>query len=99
MSKKFNYEDLQPHVDMLIDALENKGASSSGTPDIKVYPYAQKYRDYLQQIREKKVSKYYLDNFLRINQDEIIALTVQKHRIEKILAAIKIYFYKEFMKR
>ena len=26
--KKFNYEDLQPHVEMLIDALENNTVSS-----------------------------------------------------------------------
>lgn len=96
---KFKYEDLQPHVEMLIDALENRGASSSGTPDEKVYPYAQKYREYLKEIRDKKVSRYYLDRFLRINQDEIMILTLQKHRLQKILDAIKIYFYKEFTKR
>jgi len=96
---KFKYEDLQPHVEMLIDALENRGSSSSGTPDEKVYVYAQKYREYLKEIRDKKVSKYYLDRFLRVNQDEIMALTLQKHRVQKILDAIKIYFYKEFMKR
>jgi hypothetical protein len=93
------YEDLQPHVEMLIDALENRGASSSGIPDVKVYPYAEKYRSYLQDIKNKKVSKYYLDNFLRTNKEEIMALTTQKYRVEKLLDAIKIYFYKEFMKR
>lgn len=97
MSIKF--EDLQPHVEMLIDALENRGASSSGIPDIKVYPYAEKYREILRQIREKKVAKYYLDTFLRNTTDEILEITTQKHRVEKILQALKIYFYKEFMTR
>jgi len=92
------FEDLQPHVEMLIDALENRGSSSSGTPDIKVYPYAQKYRDMLQQIRDKKIAKYYLDTFLRQTKDEIMQVTVQKYRVEKICDALKIYFYKEFMK-
>ena len=95
---KLTYENLQPWVDMLCDSLENRGASSSGIPDIKVYPYAQKYRDMLQQIREKKISRYYLDRFLDTNYDEIMSLTVQPNRVKNILDAIKIYFYKEFMK-
>jgi hypothetical protein len=92
------FEDLQPHVEMLIDALENKGASSSGTPDILVYPYAEKYRDMLKQIREKSISKYYLDRFLAETYDEILEVTVQKHRVENLLLALRVYFYKEFMK-
>jgi hypothetical protein len=93
------YEDLQPHVEMLIDALENKGASSSGIPDTKVYPYAQKYREILSQIRNKELSKYYLDRFLNSTYDEIMSLTTQSYRVKCLLAAIKIYFYKEFMRK
>lgn len=99
MDKKFRFEDLQPHVEMLIDALENRGASSSGTPDVKVYPYANKYREILKQIREKQIAKYHLDLFLNSTKEEIMSLTTQTHRVEKILEAIKIYFYKEFMTR
>ena len=95
---KFRFEDLQPHVEMLIDALENKGSSSSGTPDILVYPYADKYREMLKQIREKNVSKYYLDRFLNETFDEIMEVTVQKYRVENLLLALRVYFYKEFMK-
>jgi hypothetical protein len=91
------YKDLQPWVDMLVDALENRGASSSGIPDIKVYPYAQKYREVLQQIRDKKISKYYLDIFLKTSYDEIMKLTVQPHRVKHLLEALETYFYKEFM--
>ena len=95
---KFRFEDLQPHVEMLIDALENKGSSSSGTPDILVYPYADKYREMLKQIREKNVSRYYLDRFLNETFDEIMEVTAQKHRVENLLLALRVYFYKEFMK-
>lgn len=92
------YKDLQPWVDMLCDALENRGSSSSGIPDEKVYPYAQKYRDMLQQIREKKIAKYHLDFFLKNTYDEVMAVTTQPYRIKSVLEAIQIYFYKEFMK-
>jgi hypothetical protein len=92
------YKDLQPWVDMLCDALENRGSSSSGIPDIKVYPYAQKYRDMLQQIREKKIARYHLDLFLKNTYDQVMAVTIQPHRIKNILDALQIYFYKEFMK-
>ena len=95
---KLTYDKLQPWVDMLCDSLENRGASSSGIPDIKVYPYAQKYRDMLQQIREKKISRYYLDQFLNQTYEEVMAVTIQPHRVKDILDAIRSYFYKEFMK-
>ena len=96
---KITYENLQPWVEMLIDALENKGASSSGMPDILVYPYAEKYREILKEIRSKTISKYYLDRFLDTNYDEIIKVTTQPYRLEKLLQSIKTYFYKEFMTR
>ena len=95
---KFRFEDLQPHVEMLIDALENRGASSSGTPDVLVYPYAHKYRDMLRQIREKNISAYHLEIFLNETFDEIMEVTVQKHRVENLLLALRVYFYKEFTK-
>ena len=55
MSIKF--ENLQPWVEMIIDALENRGSSSSGIPDEKVYPYAERYRIMLGNIRNKKINK------------------------------------------
>lgn len=96
---KITYENLQPWVEMLIDALESKGASSSGMPDILVYPYAEKYREILKEIRSKTISKYYLDRFLDTNYDEIMKVTTQPYRVEKLLQSIKTYFYKEFMTR
>jgi len=95
---KFKFEDLQPWTDMLIDALQNKGSSSSGMPDLLVYPYAEKYRNVLQQIRDKKISSDNLNQFLNTNYNEIMDITIQPYRLKCLLEAIKIYFYKEFMK-
>jgi hypothetical protein len=92
------FEDLQPHVEMLIDALENRGSSSSGIPNEKVYIYAAKYREMLVNIRNKKVSKYDMDRFLSINHDEIMSVTNQPYRTEQLLLALRSYFHKEFMK-
>lgn len=91
------YKDLQPWVDMLCDALENRGASSSGIPDTQVYPYAQKYREILQQIRDKKISKYHLDEFLNTSEDEIMCITKQPNRVRNLLKSLRTYFYKEFV--
>ena len=84
---------------MLIDALENRGASSSGLPNEQVYPYAQKYRDFLQEIRDRKVSRYALEHFLNETHEEIMKVTNQSYRTEQLLGAMRIYFYKEFMKK
>ena len=92
------YNDLQPWVEMLIDALENRGGSSSGIPDTQVYPYAAQYREVLAQIRAKQISMYHLNCFLDDNHDKIIAITTQRYRVGKILDAIKEYFHKEFMR-
>jgi hypothetical protein len=94
----FQFKDLQPWVEMLIDAMQNRGSSSSGIPDLKVYPYADKYREVLQQIRDKKISKYHLNLFLNTTYDEIMGITTQPYRLKCLLEAIRIYFYKEFMK-
>jgi hypothetical protein len=91
------YEDLQPHVDMLIDALENRGASSSGLPNEQVYPYAEKYRSFLKEVRNRQVSKWNLERFLNENHEEIMKITNQPYRTEQLLGALRIYFFKEFM--
>lgn len=92
------FEDLQPHVEMLIDALENRGASSSGLPNEKVYPYAEKYRNFLVEVRNRQVSRYHLEHFLADNHDAIMKITTQPYRTEQILGALRTYFFKEFMR-
>jgi len=52
--KKPKFEDLQPHVEMLCDAVENKGASSSGILH-GAYECANLYRDLLNKARTKGI--------------------------------------------
>lgn len=98
MTKKFTFKDLQPHVDMLCDALENKGASSSGVPyDDEVYVYAKKYREILQRVREKQIGMTDLWNDLgHLEVDTIKVAKRQKHRITLLVSALSIYIKKEF---
>jgi hypothetical protein len=97
-TKHLRFEDLQPHVDMLCDALENKGASSSGIPNLNVYPFAHKYRYILAQVREKS---YTFDGLicdlsvLRVQTLEA-AMNNQYHRVGKIVEALDIFILKEY---
>jgi hypothetical protein len=69
VTKKLTFEDLQPHVDMLCDALENKGASPSGVSyNPEVYTYAEKYRKLLEQVRTKSIG--YTDMWIQLRQME-----------------------------
>lgn len=98
--KKFTFEDLQPHVDMLCDALENKGASSSGVPNEQVYHCAQKYRDLLKLVREKRIDMSALKYALWDLKEYTIlqANNNQLHRITKIVDALDIFIIKEYNK-
>lgn len=101
MKKNLTFEDLQPHVDMLCDALENKGASSSGISHNKeVIQNADRYREILQQIREKKTSFEDLlyDLHLLNNQTQEAAANNQSYRIGKIVHALDIFVMKEYNK-
>lgn len=94
------FEDLQPHVDMLCDALENKGASSSGIPNLEVYPFADKYRYILAQVREKIYAYDELLYDLAILRVQTLeaAKNNQYHRIGKIVEALDIFIAKEYNK-
>lgn len=101
MTKKFTFEDLQPHVDMLCDALENKGASSSGSPYNKeVYLQAQAYRNLLSKIRAKAISGYDVLMMLAVLKAETLNLAKgnQQYRIGKIVNALDIFIMKEYNK-
>ena len=97
MSSKFTYDTLQPWIEMLIDALENKGASSSGISNPEVFPYAEKYRKLLIQVRTKEISKYHLEQTLRQHQREIQEVSNQRYRTQQLTDALHSYFVKEFM--
>ena len=98
--KKFTFEDLQPHVDMLCDALENKGASSSGIPNESVYPCARKYRGLLKLVRERRVDYDAMAYGLADLREYTLLLTGnnQVHRITKIVDALDIFIRKEYNK-
>ena len=95
---KLTYDQLQPWIEMLIDAVENKGASSSGIPNPKVFPYAEKYRELLKQIRNKELSKYHLVQTLRQYQNEIQSVSNQVYRTKQLTDALNSYLLNEFMR-
>jgi hypothetical protein len=100
MTQKFKFEDLQPHVDMLCDALENRGASSSGIPNEDVYPQATAYRKVLCKVRSKEVDGKDLLIILGTLRNETLHLTKnnQRYRVQKIVDALHIYIIKEYNK-
>lgn len=96
---KLRFEDLQPHVDMLCDALENKGASPSGIPHNKeVAENAERYREVLRKIRSKSITFEDLlyDLHLLKHQTMEAAGDNQNHRIGKIVFALDQFIMKEY---
>lgn len=98
MKKKLTFDDLQPHVDMLCDALENKGASVSGVSyNPEVYTYAEKYREILKKVRDKEIGYTNLWISLRqLERDTTAAAKTQRNRIAKIVNALTLYIKKEY---
>ncbi len=98
-AKKFNFEDLQPHVDMLCDALENKGASPSGIPHNQdVAKNAEQYREVLRKIRNKQTTFEDLVYELHLLNHLVMeaAKGNQSYRIGKIVHALDIFIMKEY---
>jgi hypothetical protein len=101
MNKKFTYDDLQPHVEMLIDALNNKGSCASGFPyEVGVSSMTQYYGELLSKIRNKNIS---YDSLLTCLDDYgyatlFLAKDNQRYRITKIVDALDFYMKKEYSK-
>lgn len=98
---KFKFEDLQPHVDMLCDALENKGASASGISyNKKVYSQANAYRNVLSKVRNREITGYDLHMILATLKNETLEYTKknQIYRIKNLVEALDIYIKKEYNK-
>ena len=96
--KKFKFEDLQPHVEMLCDAIENKGASSSGIPH-KAFECAQMYRNLLAQARNKSVESKQL--FFALYELKLYMLKIagcQHYRLRHLADALDFYIKKEYNK-
>ena len=99
--KKLRFEDLQPHVDMLCDALDNRGASASGIPyNDEVYQCANEYREMLRDIRNKSITFEDLVYRLHLvnHQTRQVAGNNQSHRISKIVKALDFFIMKEYYK-
>jgi hypothetical protein len=96
--KQLKFEDLQPHVEMLIDALENRGASSSGIPNEPMVECAQLYRNLLNRIRNKEIEGYEL--LWALHEHRLYTLDKtgnnQRHRIKKIVYALDTFLEKEY---
>jgi hypothetical protein len=95
------FEDLQPHVDMLCDALENKGASSSGIPhDKQVIQNAHTYREILRRVRDNEMTAENLlfDLAYLNNHTREATKNNQFYRIDKIVEALDIFIQKEYNK-
>ena len=95
--KKFTVDDLQPWVDMLCDAIENTGASSSGY-DHGAYACAYMYRDLLQKVREGKFSEDALKGHLYNFRSWMFKLSDprQQYRLKHLADALDTYITREW---
>jgi hypothetical protein len=97
----YTSDNIQPYVEMLIDALENKGASSSGISyNPAVLEYAPYYRTLLESVRQKHINDREMHKHLDALRSDVLmaAGTNQSYRINGILNALDIYFQKEYNK-
>lgn len=97
----FKFDDLQPHVEMLIEALENKGSTRSGFEyNVGISDYGMHYRELLTCIRNKTINKDKIVEQCNLLKDKIILLAGnnQAYRIKCILEALDIYLIKEYNK-
>lgn len=100
MTKKFTFDDLQPPAEMLIEALQNRGACASGFPYAPgVSAIAEQYKELLERVRG---SQKFL--FLQEELDSLAASvmnkagTNQRDRLQKIVHALDIYIKREYNK-
>lgn len=99
--KKFTYDDLLPRVELLIDALENKGSYASGTPyNTGVSDKAKLYKALLTEVREKRHAFERLLYDLQDYKFQTLQLigNNQRYRIIQILEALDYYFIQEYHK-
>jgi len=97
----FKFEDLQPHVEMLIEALENKGSTRSGFEyNVGISDYGSHYRELLANIRNKTIDKSEIVEKCNLLKDNITLLVKnnQAYRIKCILEALDIFLIKEYNK-
>ena len=96
--KKFKFEDLQPHVEMLCDAIENRGSSSSGIPH-SAYECAGMYRNLLAKAREGIIPQHQLS--FALYETKLYMLKIagcQHYRLTNLANALDFYIKKEYNK-
>lgn len=96
---KFTFDTIQPYVEMLIDALENRGSSSSGFPyDPNVLCQAELYRKLLARVRENEK----LDISVELKQLHTNTIQVagnnQIYRIRELLKGLDFFMIREYNK-
>lgn len=92
------FEDLQPHVEMLCDAIENKGASSSGIPH-NAYDCANLYRELLAKARAKSITYNTLSFALYETKLYLLKNAGGQHyRLAKLADALDFFIKKEYNK-
>ena len=99
MTKKFTFDDLQPPAEMLIEALENKGACVSGFPYAPgVKEVAEDYKALLIRIRNRE--PVFLQKELKALSETVLLLAGnnQRHRLDKIVNGLDLYFKREYDK-
>jgi len=97
--KHLRFEDLQPHVEMLCDAIENKGASSSGISH-NANECANLYRELLTKARAKSVEYNTLSFALYETKLYLLKIAgCQHYRLEKLADALDIFIKKEYNKQ
>jgi len=95
---KLKFEDLQPHVEMLCDAIENKGASSSGIPH-GANECAELYRNLLKQARDKSITQKQLAFALLETKMYMLKIANSQHyRLSNLADALDTYIKKEYHK-
>jgi hypothetical protein len=95
-AKHFKFEDLQPHVDMLCDAVTNKGASSSGIQH-GANECAEMYRDLLAKARDKSIP--YKELSFSLFELKLYMLKIagcQHYRLNNLADALDLYIKKEY---
>jgi hypothetical protein len=98
MTKKFTFNDLQPRVEMLIDALENRGSCASGLPyNPEVKKIAEDYKALLGQVRGEQ-RLLFLDEQLDALASIVMEKTGdnQRYRIQQIVDGISIFMKREY---
>lgn len=100
MTKKFTFDDLQPPAEMLIEALQNRGACASGFPYAPgVSAVAEQYKNLLDRVRDTQKFLFLQEELDALAKDVLDkAGNNQRDRLKKIVEGLDIYINREYNK-